>query len=186
MQVTIGIDPHKGSHTAVAIDTSEASLAEVRVSATPSQTEELLCWAARLDQRRWAIESAQGLGYLLSLNELHAAAFATRVYSEDEWNWVDLTTRYGLGWVVARDAELLVGFVNVIWDGLAHAWIQDTMVDPREHRRGIGTQLVAEAVTSARAAGCEWLHVDFDDDLRGFYFDVCGFTPTNAGLIALR
>lgn len=66
MKVTIGIDPHKGSHTAVAIDTSEANLAEVRVSATPSQTEELLCWAARFDQRRWAIESAQGLGYLLS------------------------------------------------------------------------------------------------------------------------
>ena len=60
MQVTIGIDPHKGSHTAVAIDTSEANLAEVRVSATPSQTEELLCWAARFDHRRWAIESRKG------------------------------------------------------------------------------------------------------------------------------
>ena len=51
MQMTIGIDPHKGSHAAVAIDTSEANLAEVRVLATPSQTEELLCWAARFDQR---------------------------------------------------------------------------------------------------------------------------------------
>jgi hypothetical protein len=37
----------------------------------------------------------------------------------------------------------------------------------------------------ARTAGCEWLHVDFDDDLRPFYFDACGFTPTNAGLIRL-
>jgi hypothetical protein len=36
------------------------------------------------------------------------------------------------------------------------------------------------------AAGCEWLHVDFDDDLRGFYFDACGFVPTNAGLLSLR
>jgi hypothetical protein len=31
----------------------------------------------------------------------------------------------------------------------------------------------------------EWLHVDFEDHLRGFYFDACGFTPTNAGLIEL-
>jgi hypothetical protein len=31
----------------------------------------------------------------------------------------------------------------------------------------------------------EWLHVDFDDHLRSFYFDACGFTPSNAGLIAL-
>jgi hypothetical protein len=41
------------------------------------------------------------------------------------------------------------------------------------------------AVERARAAGCEWLHVDFEDHLRGFYFDACGFTPTNAGLIEL-
>jgi len=30
------------------------------------------------------------------------------------------------------------------------------------------------------------LHVDFDDDLRSFYFDACGFVPTNAGIVALR
>ncbi len=120
------------------------------------------------------------------VNELHAAAFATRVFREDEWNWVELTAQQSLGWVVARDDRRLVGFVNVIWDGLAHAWIQDTMVDPRDHRRGIGTQLVAEAVSATRQAGCEWLHVDFDDDLRSFYSDACGFRPTNAGLIALQ
>jgi GNAT superfamily N-acetyltransferase len=120
------------------------------------------------------------------INELHGAAFVTRVYSEAEWNWVDLTARHSLGWVVARDDERLVGFVNVVWDGLVHAWIQDMMVDPRDHRRGIGRQLAGEAANAARAAGCEWLHVDFDDDLRSFYFDACGFTPTNAGLIALQ
>ena len=41
------------------------------------------------------------------------------------------------------------------------------------------------AVERSRAAGCEWLHVDFADHLRGFYLDACGFTPTNAGLIQL-
>ncbi len=53
-------------------------------------------------------------------------------------------------------------------------------------RQGIGTQLLAVARDHARDAGCEWLHVDFDDHLRPFYFDSCGFTPTNAGLIALQ
>lgn len=120
------------------------------------------------------------------VNELHAAAFSTRVFTEAEWNWVALTARHSLGWVVARDAGRLVGFVNVVWDGLVHAWLQDTMVDPRDHHRGIGRQLVVEATTASRAAGCEWLHVDFDDDLRDFYFGACGFTPTNAGLIALQ
>ena len=120
------------------------------------------------------------------VNELHAAAFETRVFSDDEWNWVQLTAERSLGWVVARDGDRLAGFVNVIWDGLVHAWIQDTMVDPRDHRRGVGTRLVAEAVSAARETGGAWMHVDFDDDLRSFYYDACGFRPTNAGLIALQ
>jgi GNAT superfamily N-acetyltransferase len=120
------------------------------------------------------------------INELHAAAFGTRVFTAEEWNWVELTARHSLGWVVARDGDRLVGFVNVVWDGLVHAWIQDTMVRPDDHHRGIGRQLVAAAVDGARTAGCEWLHVDFDDDLKPFYFGTCGFTPTNAGLIALQ
>lgn len=66
-----------------------------------------------------------------------------------------------------------------------HAWIQDTMVAADSRRQGIGIELVALAVRQARAAGCEWLHVDFEDCLKPFYFDACGFTPTNAGLIKL-
>jgi GNAT superfamily N-acetyltransferase len=121
----------------------------------------------------------------LELNALHAEAFETRVYDESEWNWLDQLERHSLGWVVARDGETLVGFVNVPWDGLDHAWIQDTMVAASARHRGIGKELIAVAAREAREAGCEWLHVDFDDDLREFYFDACGFTPTNAGLIQL-
>jgi transposase len=66
--VTIGIDPHKRSHTAVAIDDREVVLAERLVSARASQVRELLGWADELDAatRTWAIESATGLGYLLA------------------------------------------------------------------------------------------------------------------------
>jgi hypothetical protein len=41
------------------------------------------------------------------------------------------------------------------------------------------------AVERAKAAGCEWLHVDFDDPLAPFYYDACGFTPSPAGVIHL-
>jgi hypothetical protein len=47
----------------------------------------------------------------------------------------------------------------------------------------IGTGLIAAAAARARAAGCDWLHVDFEDRLSAFYFEVCGFRPTMAGLI---
>jgi len=118
------------------------------------------------------------------LNRLHAEAFDTQ-YSEDEWNWVELLERHSLGWVIARDGEALVGFVNVLWDGLAHAWLQDTMVISGARRRGVGTEVVKVAAREARAAGCEWLHVDFEEPLRPFYLGACGFAPTHAGLIAL-
>jgi len=64
--VVIGIDPHKGSHTAVAIDESEHKLDEVRVRADRRQLERLTIWAAAFPERSWAIESANGLGALLS------------------------------------------------------------------------------------------------------------------------
>ena len=119
------------------------------------------------------------------LNRLHAEAFSTQLYSANEWNWVELINRHSLGWVVARDGDTLVGFVNVLWDGLVHAWLQDTMVGSGARHRGVGTEVVRLATLEARAAGCEWLHVDFDEHLRSFYLDACGFSPTQAGLIAL-
>ena len=118
-------------------------------------------------------------------NRLHADAFGHRVYEVAEWDWPALVSRHSLGWVTVRDDDELVGFANVVWDGLVHAWIQDVMVASVSRNQGIGREVVAKAVEGARAAGCEWLHVDFDDDLRGFYIDDCGFTPTNAGLIRL-
>jgi hypothetical protein len=39
--VIIGIDPHKGAHTAVALDRDEKTLARLRVKANTSQTEQL-------------------------------------------------------------------------------------------------------------------------------------------------
>jgi GNAT superfamily N-acetyltransferase len=120
------------------------------------------------------------------VNALHAEAFGTRVFGESEWNWVELVGRHSLGWVVARgDQGDLVGFVNVLTDGLVHAWLQDTMVAPRARHSGIGTALVGHARLGAKAAGCEWLHVDFDDHLAAFYYGACGFRPTRAGLLAL-
>ena len=118
-------------------------------------------------------------------NTLHAEAFGTRVFTDDEWDWRSLVERYSLGWVVARRETSLVGFVNVVSDGLVHAWIQDTMVAVEARRNGVGTRLVAVARDHAAVAGCDWLHVDFDDDLGRFYLAACGFTRTNAGLIHL-
>jgi transposase len=64
--VTIGIDPHKASHMAVAIDDNERVLSELEVRASRQQRARLLQWAARFEERTWAVESAAGLGELLA------------------------------------------------------------------------------------------------------------------------
>lgn len=72
MTVMIGVDPHKGSHTAVAIDGDEAELAKLKVRASRRQVDQLREWAAPFESRTWAVESAGGLGYLLSQQLLAA------------------------------------------------------------------------------------------------------------------
>jgi transposase len=66
MNVMIGIDPHKASHTAVAIGRDEDQIACVKVRATLRQVDQLLTWAEPFEKRTWAIESVGGLGYLLA------------------------------------------------------------------------------------------------------------------------
>jgi transposase len=50
----------------VAIDEAEDELSCVKVRATRRQVEQLVRWAEPFEKRRWAIESAGGMGYLLA------------------------------------------------------------------------------------------------------------------------
>lgn len=100
--------------------------------------------------------------------------------------WWERIRPHSLGWVTARLGDgTLAGFVNVAWDGGDHAFLLDTKTRGDHRRRGIGTRVVRFAAEHAAAAGCEWLHVDFDEHLRSFYLDACGFDPAPAGLIHL-
>jgi GNAT superfamily N-acetyltransferase len=119
------------------------------------------------------------------VHALHAEAFETRLYDASEWNWVELCDRHSLGWVVARDGGRLVGFLNVLWDGLVHASLEDVMVATDARHRGVGSGLVHAARDGARDAGCDFLHVSFGEGLRRFYVDACGFSPVVGGLIDL-
>lgn len=100
--------------------------------------------------------------------------------------WADFQPMlaHSLAYVCAYDGPTLVGFVNLAWDGGIHAFLLDTTVHADWQRRGIGRQLVLEAVAVAAARGMDWLHVDYEPHLDGFYRS-CGFQPTLAGLIRL-
>jgi transposase len=60
--ITIGIDPHKASLTAVAVDPSGAPLGRRRLPVNAGTFGQLLAWARVWPARRFAVEGAYGLG----------------------------------------------------------------------------------------------------------------------------
>jgi transposase len=62
----IGIDPHRGSHTAAVLDGTEELLDEYRVVADRRQRQRLLEWVAPFTPRVWAVEGATGTRALLA------------------------------------------------------------------------------------------------------------------------
>jgi GNAT superfamily N-acetyltransferase len=117
------------------------------------------------------------------LSRLHARAFGGDPALVEPW--ARRLERHALTWVGAVEAGRLAGFVEVAWNGGQHAFLLDTVVDPDWQHRGIGARLVQRAAEEAGAAGCTWLHVDFEPHLEGFYLHRCGFRASRAGLIRL-
>ncbi len=85
-----------------------------------------------------------------------------------------------------RQAGSLIGFANVAWDGGVHTFLLDTMVATTARKKGYGKKIVEEVLRRVKTTACEWLHVDFEPHLRDFYFDACGFRPTDGGVIRLQ
>ena len=56
MEVMIGVDPHKGSHTATMLDRAKRELTRIKVRAGGRQVAELLEWANGYSARTWAVE----------------------------------------------------------------------------------------------------------------------------------
>jgi len=119
----------------------------------------------------------------VTLSALHDRAFGSTPTGVQPW--ATRLARHALSWVGAFEGDVLVGFVQLGWDGGVHAFLLDTAVDPVCQRRGVGRALVAAAVAEAIRAGCEWVHVDYEPHLGSFYRDACGFQATDAGLLHL-
>ncbi len=114
------------------------------------------------------------------LSALHARASGHPLTGVTPWG--ERLERHSLTWVGAFIDEQLIGFVHACWDGGAHAFLLDTAVDPNRQRKGIGARLVQALVDETTAAGCDWLHVDYEPHLASFYTEACGFNSTFAGL----
>jgi GNAT superfamily N-acetyltransferase len=118
----------------------------------------------------------------LELETLHAAAFD---HPLTRTPWRRRLADHSLTWITARLDGRLVGFVNVVGDGGAHAILLDTCVAPDLHGRGIGRAVVEAAAEEVRASGCGWLHADYEPHLVAFYEGACGLRHSEAGVLRL-
>jgi GNAT superfamily N-acetyltransferase len=125
---------------------------------------------------RFAVDDA-------TLSLLHARAFGNE--HSTVVPWAEQMERHSLSWVGAFADDVLVGFVNVAWDGGSHAFLLDTAVDPDFQHKGIGQALVRAGADEALRAGCQWLHVDFEPHLAAFYRQALPFRSTDALVLYL-
>jgi transposase len=77
--IVIGIDSHKRTHTAVAVDGTGRKLAEKTLAATSAGHLELVRWAGRFAERTWALEDCRHLSRRLSTDLLVAGEGVVRV-----------------------------------------------------------------------------------------------------------
>jgi GNAT superfamily N-acetyltransferase len=139
-----------------------------------------------MNEERFQAVEARNVKYLVDapvtnhqLNELFVASWGAH-----QWTDFEAVVRHSLVYVCACLGDELIGFVNLAWDGGRHAFILDTTVHPDQRGRGIGRRLVRQALEVAEDRRIEWVHVDFEPHLRGFYL-ACGFRATEAGLLHL-
>lgn len=86
----------------------------------------------------------------------------------------------------AFDGDRLIGYAEVVSNGVTDAYIQDVMVRPDWQRRGVGTQLMERVLLRLKAEGVYMVSVIYgEESLRPFY-EKFGFFTMLCGQRELR
>ena len=76
----------------------------------------------------------------------------------------------------------LVGYVDVVSDGIHDAYMRDLMVDPKHDRHGIASNLIAMITERVKGSGIKMFSVLFEPHLAEFY-SAAGFHVMGSGEI---
>lgn len=80
--------------------------------------------------------------------------------------------------VAARDGQILVGLARVISDGASICYLQDILVLPSHHRRGLGRALAERALEGYSHVRQKVLITDGEPKQKAFY-EALGYTQTD-------
>ena len=88
--------------------------------------------------------------------------------------------------LVAREENRVVGMVNLLFTvstaiGEKVAWLEDMVVSPRVRGMGIGSELLSQAISFARAQGCKriTLLTDSTNELGQRFYKKHGFVASS-------
>jgi GNAT superfamily N-acetyltransferase len=102
-------------------------------------------------------------------------------WARHDWAYPQILERV-LFWAGIRDdAGRLVAFAYVAGTGLPHGYLEDVIVHPDWHRRGLGMALVRVLLKEAARRNVGIVTVTFQPEYRAFY-EACGFRWCNSGL----
>lgn len=82
----------------------------------------------------------------------------------------------------ARKNNKLIGFIDVLSDGIADAYLQNLVVHPDYQKKGIGSELVKKAINFLQEKNIKCIQVTFNSELETFYKKF-GFYIFRAGII---
>jgi GNAT superfamily N-acetyltransferase len=88
-------------------------------------------------------------------------------------------------YTVRDGSGLLVGYMSVLSDGIADAFLLDLIVHPEWQHRGIGERIIRRAISDMKNAGVQCVQVTFNEELEPFYAK-CGFHIFKGGIIDFK
>ena len=106
-------------------------------------------------------------------------------WDRSEGTYDRVLARHYVHYTVRDNGGRLIGYMSVLSDAVADAFLLDLVVHPQCQRKGIGTRLVRRAVRDMKDAGVQCVQVTFDERLEPFYAQ-CGFHIFKAGIIDFK
>lgn len=105
------------------------------------------------------------------------------------WNGMENSYKESLKrsylYICCFDDDKLVGFLDVVSNGITDAYIQDVVVNPDYQGTGIGSTMMNMAIDALKKDGVYAISVLFEEKLKSFYEEF-GFHILMAGQMETR
>jgi ribosomal protein S18 acetylase RimI-like enzyme len=88
-------------------------------------------------------------------------------------------------YICCYEEDNLIGFLDVVSNGVTDAYIQDVMVSPKYQGKGIGTNLINKAINKLKEDNIYMISVIFEESLLSFY-NKFGFNTMLSGQLETR